>query len=328
MIDNHNNHAPERDCCDYKMADDTGGAGSAVNLKLSKVEFDLYSDLFKRDRDTAIAVIKLKYPHVASSKVVKIMPEAEGDPTSHHADSVTPPALSSSACPQPDPLPTKSTVRPTKSPNTPSTSLVDHEPESAAAGLSPRTVWTREAVLLLLDLYEGKVPKMKDPRIKNKAVWKEISDKLIERNHNYSADSCERKFLNLKAAFTATTDHNNTTGNNRKSCPFYEEFARIYGMSHSVHPPTVYSNIKGFERREEGQGDLPQAESVDGTADGAGSDQREPRMRKKKRRTSASDSFLAAFEDYRKEKQERETEKKEMMERWHRDNTMINESIP
>ena len=50
MIDNHNNHGPEHDCCDYNMADAVGASKNPAILKLSKAEYELYEDLLKRGK--------------------------------------------------------------------------------------------------------------------------------------------------------------------------------------------------------------------------------------------------------------------------------------
>ena len=100
------------------------------------------------DKETAISVMKLKYPHVAGSKVVKIM---QDDPPTIQASSM--PSASSSSSESQTQI-QLAEAEPIESTTTPSTSLdVNNEP----VGLSPRNVWTREAVLLLLDQYQENV---------------------------------------------------------------------------------------------------------------------------------------------------------------------------
>ena len=45
---------------------------------------------------------------------------------------------------------------------------------------------------------------------------------------------CESKIKNLKQAIMKTIDHYNTTGNDKKTCPFFEELCEIFGMIPTV----------------------------------------------------------------------------------------------
>ena len=88
--------------------------------------------------------------------------------------------------------------------------------------------WTREEVLCLLQLYKDHQDDLRDPKQKKRMVWEEISQKMIRQGHNYSSTKCEVKFKNLKQKYTKTVDHNNKTGNEHKTCSYYEEMEEIF----------------------------------------------------------------------------------------------------
>ncbi|KAJ7386819.1 hypothetical protein OS493_006849 [Desmophyllum pertusum] len=108
--------------------------------------------------------------------------------------------------------------------------------------------WNREEVLCLLQLYKDHQDDLRDPKQKKKVVWEEISQQMIRQGYNYSASKCEVKFKNLKQKYTRTVDHNNQTGNEHKTCSFYEEMEDIFAFSPFVRPVAECSNMEGNQK--------------------------------------------------------------------------------
>lgn len=105
--------------------------------------------------------------------------------------------------------------------------------------------WSRNEVLFLLSLYKERENVFKDKKSKKKTLWEEISKEMQEKGYGYSGAQCETKFKNLKQNFTKTVDHNNVSGNDKKTCPYFEELSDIFGMTPSVKPVAVCSNRAG-----------------------------------------------------------------------------------
>ena len=59
---------------------------------------------------------------------------------------------------------------------------------------------------------------------------------MNSKGYTFSGTKCETKFKNMKQTFTKTVDHNNITGNDRRTCPYYDELSDIFGMSLAVRP--------------------------------------------------------------------------------------------
>ena len=75
-----------------------------------------------------------------------------------------------------------------------------------------------------------------DPKTKKKAFWDKISKQMNSKGYSFSGTKCETKVKNMKQTFTKTVDHNNITGNDRRTCPYYDELGDIFGMSLAVRP--------------------------------------------------------------------------------------------
>ena len=42
------------------------------------------------------------------------------------------------------------------------------------------------------------------------------------------AGDCESKFKNLKRSYISTVDHNNTSGNDCKTCAYFDEMSNLF----------------------------------------------------------------------------------------------------
>jgi hypothetical protein len=84
--------------------------------------------------------------------------------------------------------------------------------------------------LCLLKAYRDLEWKLSDPKIKNEAVWQEIAKLLSEHDCMFNAEKCERKMLNMKRDYRSVIDHNNKTGNDRKTHPYLDEMSELFGL--------------------------------------------------------------------------------------------------
>ena len=65
---------------------------------------------------------------------------------------------------------------------------------------------------------------------------------MRQKGYEYTGSQCETKFKNLKQNYTKTVDHSNVSGNDKKTCPYFEELSEIFGMTPCVKPIAVCSN--------------------------------------------------------------------------------------
>ena len=181
--------------------------------------------------------------------------------------------------------------------------------------------WSRNEVLFLLSLYKERENFFKDKKSKKKTLWEEISKEMQEKGYGYTGAQCETKFKNLKQNFTKTVDHSNVSGNDKKTCPYFEELSDIFGMTPSVKPVAVCSNRAGpvgedLIRTSSSSGSA--ASSTDGrrpSLDNEETPRREVKRSRAKRALQSKESLTDLFKEYQREQREKEEEKeKHVME--------------
>lgn len=85
--------------------------------------------------------------------------------------------------------------------------------------------WSTAAVLLLLETYKTYKTfeeKFSNGKYSHKKVWKEISAILVKKGHTITGPQCAAKVRSLKKTYKSVKDHNNRSGNDRRTWQFYE----------------------------------------------------------------------------------------------------------
>ena len=205
---------------------------------------------------------------------------------------------------------------------------------------TPRTLgvkWSKEETLSLLALYKESQPLFADPKRKKKAIWEGIADGMKALGYSYSAAKCETKFKNLKQSYIKTVDHNNQTGNDRKTCQFYDELSDIFGMCPTVSPPSVASSKDGFVLLKSVKQNAMEAgtltasaacasssSDLDSSVDDSESSSKDTKkvIKGKKRKASSSnckEGLVDVFNEFRKERKEEEQQKQLKLQEMHDD---------
>ena len=186
-----------------------------------------------------------------------------------------------------------------------------------------QTTWRRNGtfqpvqvqVVLIIFLYvEQKI-------LKPEKCLKEMQ----EKGYGYSGAQCETKFKNLKLNFTKTVDHNIVSGNDKKTCPYFEELSDIFGMTPSVKPVAVCSNRacpvgEDLIHTSSSSSSFGEAvvSSTDGRRPSLGNEEtprREVKRFRAKRALQNKKSLADLFKEYQREQREKEDEKeKHLME--------------
>jgi len=83
-----------------------------------------------------------------------------------------------------------------------------------------RAFGNRNAVLLLLDLYQKHSSDMRNKMVKKHKVWMKIAEAMNKKGYQLSYAMCEKKWRNLKSTYTKLRDP--VTGRSRSSWEFYE----------------------------------------------------------------------------------------------------------
>lgn len=126
-----------------------------------------------------------------------------------------------------------------------STSSTDCSETSSSGCSSSKAIdkWSPESTRYLLGLYKENMSKFESPFSKKKSVWKQVSESMEKEGFLFDPTKCERKVLNLKANFKKVKVYNAKSGNEPKSCPFFEELNEIFQKDPSITPLSTCSNL-------------------------------------------------------------------------------------
>lgn len=167
-----------------------------------------------------------------------------------------------------------------------------------------KKMWLKEEVICVIATYAKKKDDFRNPRIRNKDIWSDISNEMQVQGHvSCDAKSCETKFKNLKRSYTACIDHNKKTRNDRKKCAFYDEFNSILHGDDNIEPPAVYSNRKGLVKRNQPENqECPTVSKLEESSEGTSEDQEEENniKRKKPRKKAPSErsELVSLFKEF------------------------------
>ena len=100
-----------------------------------------------------------------------------------------------------------------------------------------------------------------------------------------NAGDCEGKFKNLKRSYIATVDHNNTSGNECKTCAYFDEMSNLFKKDGRIQPVTPRSSRVGTKIAPESKSekDVTCSESKN-----------EDIPRKRKRKPQAKDDLISS----------------------------------
>lgn len=88
--------------------------------------------------------------------------------------------------------------------------------------------WNKSKVVCLLSLWGKETVKAKmQGCYRNKSVFEYISTEMGKRGFKHSWLQCQRKIKSVKSKHRAVKDHNNKSGNNHITFPFYEQMEGI-----------------------------------------------------------------------------------------------------
>lgn len=59
-------------------------------------------------------------------------------------------------------------------------------------------------------------------KVKQLVCWQEIAKKMAENGYNISSKKCCTKFQTLKRTYKQIKDHNNKSGNERKTWEYFD----------------------------------------------------------------------------------------------------------
>lgn len=123
-------------------------------------------------------------------------------------------------------------------------------------------LWNDKITLLLLEEYNIRKEKFRNPKIKKRTMWQEIVHVFSKHNYCINEDILDKKFRNLKQTFMRIRDNQNTkrrTGKGNIKWKFYNIMCEIFAVDKTVN--VVINPIESFIPQKEAR--LSTTECVD-----------------------------------------------------------------
>lgn len=146
--------------------------------------------------------------------------------------------------------------------------------------------WERKEVELLFSLRSSMEEKFLGAKA-HKLLWDEIAKEMLNNTElctKATGKQCENKYKALKREYKKTFDHNNTSGNDRKECPFYDEFNSLYGMKAGTKPAFTL-------------GTLEETQNIDEDVDESPSTSKPQPKKQKRKKKEETLQWLAGYEE-------------------------------
>ena len=194
-------------------------------------------------------------------------------------------------------------------PSRASTSSESDRPASRASNFGQtKTVnglerWDDKYVKLLISCYSDHKHLFGKGKTTKRDIFGKIAYSFNEQcDVMVTGDQCMRKWIKLESKFKEIEDHNNHTGNDKKTMKFHEELSECLGSDRKVTPVlTLESANNGTE----------QSDSEDESSDAARAKVKRP-PRKRKSHSSATE-MLSFMKDYTAKREKVEEEKVRLM---------------
>ena len=108
------------------------------------------------------------------------------------------------------------------------------------------TTWGEEEVKALLEIWgDERIQSKFDGAKRKQPLHEKIARELKARGYNRDAEQIKTKIKNLKSTYRSIKDHNNKSGNDKKTGQFYEELDAILGHRPASTPPVVLDACAG-----------------------------------------------------------------------------------
>lgn len=87
-------------------------------------------------------------------------------------------------------------------------------------------MWPPKAVYLLLEKYEERMNEFSSGIKRHSKIWENIANNMnkVDSNITISGPQCQSKMNGMKKMYRKIIDHNNISGNDRKSWQYFEVY--------------------------------------------------------------------------------------------------------
>ncbi|XP_067214433.1 uncharacterized protein [Linepithema humile] len=103
-------------------------------------------------------------------------------------------------------------------------------------------LWNKKETLLLISLYKEHEEMFTSGKTKQNLCWKRIATEMAQKGCNISGKKCCTKFQTLKRTYKQIKDHNNKSGNSRKTWEYLDAMDELCGTKPWIEPISTASS--------------------------------------------------------------------------------------
>lgn len=114
-------------------------------------------------------------------------------------------------------------------------------------------MWTQSNIRLLLEEYDKRKDKFRNPSIKKKLLWSEIKNEFVKHNYTLTNDILDKKFRNLKKTYLKIHDNNKktSTGKGTVTWEYYNVFCNIFDKDKTISMDHALSSMRIMTENDE-----------------------------------------------------------------------------
>ena len=108
--------------------------------------------------------------------------------------------------------------------------------------------WSDKETAKLIEIWgEQAIQEQLEGCKRNRDVFDKISREMQKAGYSRTGQQCREKIKKLKVEYKKVKDGNKETGNNRKTCKFYEEMNQVMGQKPAICPPVIRDTLVAEE---------------------------------------------------------------------------------
>ena len=187
--------------------------------------------------------------------------------------------------------------------------------------------WNDEATKLLIADMRAREEKSNSGKITKKKMFIEITEKMHKEGYTFTWEQVQGRWKTLVTALKKTKDHNNKSGNDRKTCAFEKELDIMFEGNPSIKPAASSSSciFPVQEKRKELDGDCTEADENDEKNGNVKSNSENTCNKNKKQHKRNSSEMIDLMKDFITQQQVDKEKQRQERQNIHNDKKAMHE---
>ncbi|XP_056013267.1 uncharacterized protein LOC125672779 isoform X1 [Ostrea edulis] len=186
------------------------------------------------------------------------------------------------------------------------------EPSKDEKGNNYSNSWTRNATLLLIDLYKKYKDQILSGKIRKKVVWERITNQMRKEGYSFHSEQVAGRWKSLLRAYKNVKDYNKKFGSGKKTYEYENELDDILGNDPIINPTFTLSSDTS-SATEKRKLDESEDSDVETSSEQASCSTSAPKKKLVKRGTERQrNEMMQVFKEYIHEQKEERIRREEL----------------